>query len=82
MDDDYETWALWQAPEVLERIQDGGAKQNQRCQTGTGNGANLKHFFCSAKVEILMRCKYIAQMLHGIGIFTLPKFNSEFAPEK
>lgn len=23
VDDDYESWALWQAPEVLERIQDG-----------------------------------------------------------
>lgn len=23
VDDDYETWALWQAPEVLERIQEG-----------------------------------------------------------
>ena len=34
VDDDYETWALWQAPEVLERIQDGhgGGEKNQRCK--------------------------------------------------
>ena len=57
VDDDYETWALWQAPEVLERIQDGGfAKQNPNGCLPRGRGfreANLKHVFFSAKVEIL-----------------------------
>lgn len=50
VDDDYESWALWQAPEVLERIQEGVR----------GRDKSVK-----ARAGALLRCIWPSVRFHG-----------------